>query len=58
MIVCPSPATQANDADSVMQLTGPSIDAPRPGREPPEPAWQSFPDFKDHVHPRQLTAGK
>ena len=41
-----------------MQLTGPSIDAPRPGREPPEPAWQSFPDFKDHVHPRQLTAGK
>jgi uncharacterized protein len=39
-----------------MQLTEPSIYAPRPGCEPPEPAWKSFPDFKDHVHPRQPTA--
>jgi uncharacterized protein len=39
-----------------MQLTEPSVYAPRPGCEPPEPAWKSFPDFKDHVHPRQPTA--
>ncbi len=39
-----------------MQLTEPSIYAPRPGCEPPEPAWKSFADFKDHVHPRQSTA--
>jgi predicted pyridoxine 5'-phosphate oxidase superfamily flavin-nucleotide-binding protein len=39
-----------------MQLTEPSIYAPRPGCEPPEPAWKSFPDFKDHMHPRQPTA--
>jgi predicted pyridoxine 5'-phosphate oxidase superfamily flavin-nucleotide-binding protein len=39
-----------------MQLTEPSTYAPRPGCEPPEPAWKSFPDFKDHVHPRQPTA--
>jgi predicted pyridoxine 5'-phosphate oxidase superfamily flavin-nucleotide-binding protein len=39
-----------------MQLTEPSVYAPRPGVEPPEPAWKSFPDFKDCVHPRQPTA--
>ncbi|MFL5044024.1 MAG: hypothetical protein ACJ8FM_16920 [Xanthobacteraceae bacterium] len=39
-----------------MQLTEPSIYAPRPGCEPPEPAWKSFPDLQDHVHPRQPTA--
>jgi hypothetical protein len=30
-----------------MQLTEPSIYAPRPGSEPPEPAWKGFADFKD-----------
>jgi predicted pyridoxine 5'-phosphate oxidase superfamily flavin-nucleotide-binding protein len=39
----------------LMQLTEPSVYAPRPGSDPPEPAWKSFPDFKDHVHPRQPT---
>jgi len=38
-----------------MQLVEPSIYTPRPGCEAPEPAWKSFADFKDHVHPRQLT---
>jgi hypothetical protein len=39
-----------------MQLVEPSTYAPRPGHEPPEPAWKGFADFKDHVHPRQPTA--
>ena len=38
-----------------MQLTGPSIYAPRAGHEPPEPAWKGFDAFKDCVHPRQPT---
>jgi len=38
-----------------MQLVEPSIYTPRPGCEAPEPAWKSFADFKDHVHPRQPT---
>ena len=38
-----------------MQLTEPSIYAPRPGYEPPEPECKAFPNFKDHVHPRQPT---
>jgi hypothetical protein len=38
-----------------MQLTDPSIDAPRPGCDPPEPAWKDFADFRDYVHPRQPT---
>jgi predicted pyridoxine 5'-phosphate oxidase superfamily flavin-nucleotide-binding protein len=38
-----------------MQMTEPSIYAPRPGCDPPEPAWKGFADFKDHVHPRQPT---
>jgi len=33
----------------------PSVYAPRPGHEPPEPGWKSAPEFKDHVHPRQKT---
>jgi predicted pyridoxine 5'-phosphate oxidase superfamily flavin-nucleotide-binding protein len=39
-----------------MQRVEPSLYAPRPGIEPTEPAWKSFPDFKDCVHPRQPTA--
>lgn len=38
-----------------MQLVEPSVYAPRPGSEPPEPAWKSFPDFSDCIHPRQPT---
>lgn len=38
-----------------MQLSEPSIYAPRAGHEPPEPAWKSFDDFKDCVPPRQPT---
>jgi predicted pyridoxine 5'-phosphate oxidase superfamily flavin-nucleotide-binding protein len=38
-----------------MQLTEPSIYAPRPRYEAPEPAWKGFADFKDCVHPRQAT---
>jgi predicted pyridoxine 5'-phosphate oxidase superfamily flavin-nucleotide-binding protein len=36
-----------------MKLAEESIYAPRPGRDFPEPAWKSFPEFKDAVHPRQ-----
>jgi hypothetical protein len=36
-----------------MTLVEPSIYAPLPGVEPPEPAWKSFADFKDAIHPRQ-----
>jgi predicted pyridoxine 5'-phosphate oxidase superfamily flavin-nucleotide-binding protein len=39
-----------------LQLVEPSQYTPAPGRVPPEPAWKSFPDFKDYVHPRQPTA--
>jgi predicted pyridoxine 5'-phosphate oxidase superfamily flavin-nucleotide-binding protein len=38
-----------------MQMTGPSIYAPQPQCEPPEPAWKSFDSFKDVIHPRQPT---
>jgi uncharacterized protein len=38
-----------------MQMTAPSVYAPRPGHEPPEPGWKSFGDFADCVHPRQPT---
>jgi uncharacterized protein len=38
-----------------MELIEPSIYAPRPGCEPPEPAWKGFADFKDYIHPRQPT---
>jgi predicted pyridoxine 5'-phosphate oxidase superfamily flavin-nucleotide-binding protein len=33
----------------------PSKYAPRPGYEPPEPAWKGFDDFKGYIHPRQTT---
>ena len=33
----------------------PSKYAPRPGYDPPEPAWKGFDDFKDVIHPRQKT---
>ena len=39
-----------------MQLVEPSVYTPRPAYDPPEPAWKSFPDFKDCVPPRQPTA--
>jgi uncharacterized protein len=38
-----------------MQMVEPSIYVPRAGCDAPEPAWKSFPDFKDHVHPREPT---
>src|SRR4030081_3360092 len=38
-----------------MQLNDPSVYAPRPGRDPPEPAWKEFDSFKDCIHPRQPT---
>ncbi len=38
-----------------MQLIEPSIYAPRPGCEAPEPAWKGFADIKDYVPPRQTT---
>src|SRR5712671_6355898 len=38
-----------------MQLINASIYAPRPGCDPPEPAWKDFDDFRDCVHPRQPT---
>lgn len=33
----------------------PSAYAPRPGHQPPEPAWKSFDDFKDYVPARRPT---
>lgn len=39
-----------------MHLVGPSIYAPRPGVPPVEPAWKSFPEFSDAIHPRQKVA--
>jgi predicted pyridoxine 5'-phosphate oxidase superfamily flavin-nucleotide-binding protein len=38
-----------------MQLVDPSVYAPRPGVEPPEPAWKDFDSFRDCIHPRQPT---
>jgi predicted pyridoxine 5'-phosphate oxidase superfamily flavin-nucleotide-binding protein len=38
-----------------MQLTEPSVYAPRAGHEAPEPAWKGFDAFKDAMHPRQPT---
>jgi predicted pyridoxine 5'-phosphate oxidase superfamily flavin-nucleotide-binding protein len=38
-----------------MELKEPSIYAPRPGHDSPEPAWKSFDAFKDVVHPRRPT---
>jgi uncharacterized protein len=36
-------------------LAEPSIYAPRPGGDFPEPKWKEFADLKDYVHPRQPT---
>ena len=38
-----------------MQMVSPSIYTPQPKCEAPEPAWKSFDDFKDVMHPRQPT---
>src|SRR5215203_581463 len=38
-----------------LALTASSIYPPRAGCDLPEPKWKSFPDFKDHMHPRQPT---
>jgi predicted pyridoxine 5'-phosphate oxidase superfamily flavin-nucleotide-binding protein len=38
-----------------MKLAEESAYAPRAGHDFPEPAWKSFPEFKDAVHPRQPT---
>lgn len=38
-----------------MELIEPSIYAPRPGSDPPEPAWKSFADFRECVPPRRPT---
>ena len=38
-----------------MRLVELSSYAPKAGVEVPEPAWKSFPDFEDAVHPRQKT---
>ncbi len=38
-----------------MEMTGPSIYAPQPRWDPPEPAWKKSDEFKDVVHPRQPT---
>jgi uncharacterized protein len=37
------------------QLVEPSIYAPRPGIDTPEPGWKSSPDLASAVHPRQKT---
>jgi uncharacterized protein len=39
-----------------LELAEESVYVPRPGQEPVEPVWKSFPEFKDVVHPRQPTA--
>ena len=39
-----------------LQLMERSEYTPQPGRDPVEPAWKGFPDFKDAIHPRQPTA--
>lgn len=38
-----------------MTLANPSKYTPLPGVTPEEPGWKSFPDFKEHVHPRHPT---
>ncbi len=40
-----------------LQLVAPSEYTPQPDRDPLEPAWKSFEDFKGYVHPRQPTRG-
>lgn len=38
-----------------MTLAHPSKYTPQAGVVPEEPGWKTFPDFKDHVHPRHPT---
>jgi hypothetical protein len=38
-----------------MELKEPSVYAPRPGVDAPEPVWKTFDAFKDCVHPRHPT---
>jgi uncharacterized protein len=38
-----------------MQWVEPSIDTPTAGCDAPEPAWKTFPDYKDCVPVRQAT---
>jgi predicted pyridoxine 5'-phosphate oxidase superfamily flavin-nucleotide-binding protein len=38
-----------------MVLAGASQYVPQAGKDPAEPAWKSFADFRDYVHPRQPT---
>jgi len=38
-----------------MRLVEPSVYAPQPRCDPPEPTWKGFDDFKGYVHPRQPT---
>jgi len=40
-----------------LALAEPSIYIPAEGQPPVEPGWKGFADFKDHIHPRQPTAG-
>jgi len=39
-----------------MKMVEESKYAPKPGKDPVEPAWKSFPEVTDHVHPRQPMA--
>lgn len=39
-----------------LEMAEPSIYAPRPGIDPPEPAWKGFETFKDVVPPRRPTS--
>lgn len=39
-----------------LELVEPSVYVPQPGQDPVEPAWKSFPEFSDVIHPRQPTA--
>jgi len=39
-----------------LQLVDQSEYTPQPGSDAVEPAWKSFPEFKDVIHPRQPTA--
>src|SRR5947209_9128007 len=39
-----------------LALAEPSQYVPQPGRDPVEPAWKGFADFRDCVHPRQPTS--
>jgi uncharacterized protein len=38
-----------------MQMVEPSIYAPRPGGDAPEPAWKELVDRKEYAHPHQPT---